>query len=164
MYAYRPLSGAGAARNGGRFNRPGLKALYLARSPETALAEYLQGASIVSTPAILAAYKVSLNVVDLSDGYDPDHWSAEWAHWNCPWRDIANISHRVPESWILGDEIVRAGHAGLLFPSTRRLGDVNLVVYTDLITTLSEDQGVQVHDPRGYLPRDAASWSGPAQR
>src|SRR5690606_36596376 len=37
-----PLSGAGAARQGGRFNRPGQVALYLSTDEATALAEYKQ--------------------------------------------------------------------------------------------------------------------------
>ncbi|QAU23280.1 hypothetical protein EO087_04170 [Dyella sp. M7H15-1] len=41
-YAYTPLSGAGAAKAGGRFNRPGIEALYLALELETAVAEYQQ--------------------------------------------------------------------------------------------------------------------------
>lgn len=41
-YAGTPLSGMGAARQGGRFNRPGQEALYLALDEATALAEYKQ--------------------------------------------------------------------------------------------------------------------------
>lgn len=41
-WAYRPTSGAGAAKLGGRFNRPGVDALYLSRSVETATAAYQQ--------------------------------------------------------------------------------------------------------------------------
>ncbi|WP_457155484.1 RES family NAD+ phosphorylase, partial [Mesorhizobium sp. P5_C1] len=84
-WAYVPTSGGGAAIDGGRFNRPGVEALYLARAPQTALEEYRQGASI-TPPATLAAYKVSLDqVVDLSVGYDPSDWAVEWAEWDCPW-------------------------------------------------------------------------------
>lgn len=48
-WAHVPTSGAGAAIDGGRFNRPGVEALYLARAPQTALEEYRQGASITPT-------------------------------------------------------------------------------------------------------------------
>lgn len=41
-YAGTPLSGMGAARQGGRFNRPGQEAIYLALDEATALAEYKQ--------------------------------------------------------------------------------------------------------------------------
>ncbi|RUW26547.1 RES domain-containing protein, partial [Mesorhizobium sp. M1E.F.Ca.ET.041.01.1.1] len=42
-WAFLPISGAGAAIDGGRFNRPGVEALYLSRSAQTALDEYKQG-------------------------------------------------------------------------------------------------------------------------
>lgn len=74
-WAYLPLSGVGAASAGGRFNRPGVEALYLSAEPETALAEYKQGSSL-PRPATLAAYELDLtHVLDLSAGYDPDHWA-----------------------------------------------------------------------------------------
>ena len=80
-WSYLPLSGAGAASAGGRFNRPGVEALYLSAEPETALAEYKQG-SCLPRPATLAAYELDLtDVVDLSAGYDPDYWAAQWADW-----------------------------------------------------------------------------------
>jgi hypothetical protein len=41
-YAGTPLSGIGAARQGGRFNRPGQEALYLSMDEASALAEYKQ--------------------------------------------------------------------------------------------------------------------------
>jgi RES domain-containing protein len=42
-WAFLPTSGAGAAIDGGRFNRPGVEAVYLSRAPQTALEEYRQG-------------------------------------------------------------------------------------------------------------------------
>ena len=70
-WAFLPTSGAGAAIDGGRFNRPGVEALYLSRSAQTALEEYRQGASIIP-PATLAAYKITLaEVADLSQGFGP---------------------------------------------------------------------------------------------
>jgi RES domain-containing protein len=77
-WSFVPTSGAGAAADGGRFNRPGVEALYLSRSPSTALEEYRQGASIAQ-PATLAAYKVTIaQVVDFSGGSDPAIWAPEW--------------------------------------------------------------------------------------
>jgi RES domain-containing protein len=68
---FSATSGAGAAIDGGRFNRPGVEALYLSRSAQTALEEYRQGASIIP-PTTLAAYKITLaEVADLSQGFDP---------------------------------------------------------------------------------------------
>jgi RES domain-containing protein len=155
-WSFRPTSGAGAAIGGGRFNRPGAEALYLARAPQTALDEYRQGASI-TPPATLVAYLVSLDdVVDLSAGYDPDYWSPDWADWDCPWRRIARIDGGTPPSWELGDILMARGRTGLLFPSLRHAGGVNLVVFT---ANLAAEDKVAVHDPDGRLPRDQASWS-----
>jgi len=99
-WAFVPTSGAGAAAEGGRFNRPGVHALYLSRSAETALEELKQGASIVP-PATLAAYKISAAVVvDFSKGFDSAVWPPEWADWDCAWKQFARIDKK---SLRLGD-------------------------------------------------------------
>jgi RES domain-containing protein len=78
-FAYLPMSGAGAAKVGGRFNRPGVEALYLAASPEAALLEY-RAESELLPPAIVATYLVTADpIVDFSRGYEPEHWSPIWA-------------------------------------------------------------------------------------
>jgi len=155
-WAYLPTSGAGAATDGGRFNRPGVEALYLSRSPQTALEEYRQGASI-TPPATLAAYTVTLGeIADLSSGYDPDHWDVAWSEWNCAWRQIARIGKQVPPSWKLADLAITAGIRGLLFPSLRHAGGTNLVIFP---ANLLIGDKVEVHDPDGRLPRDQSSWT-----
>lgn len=155
-WAYLPTSGAGAASDGGRFNRPGVEALYLSRSPATALEEYRRGSSI-APPATLAAYHVTLHdVADLSGGFDPAAWSADWAQWDCDWRRIARIDRKVPPSWKLGDQVIADGCRGLLFPSLMDAGGVNLVVFN---ANLTASDSVKVHDPDGRLPRDQSSWT-----
>lgn len=57
-WAHAPESGAGAALAGGRFNRPGAEARYLAATPETALAE-CPGESPLLPPAMLGSGKLS---------------------------------------------------------------------------------------------------------
>lgn len=154
-WSYDPLSGAGAALHGGRFNRPGVPALYLSVEPETALAEYKQGSSIVQ-PATLAAYITDLaGVADLSAGSDPADRPGTWADWDCDWRWIARVEKRIPPSWLIGDEVIRAGCAGLLFPSTQHAGGTNLVVFSSNLTGADD---LVVHDPDGRLPTDARSW------
>lgn len=154
-WAYLPTSGAGAAIDGGRFNRPGIEALYLSRSAQTALEEYRQNASIVP-PATLAAYKVTLaDVTDLSEGFDPDLWDGAWARWDCAWREIARIDRKVPPSWVLADKVIEAGMRGILFPSLRHAGGTNLVVFP---ANLLDSDKVEVHDPDSRLPRSQASW------
>lgn len=51
-WAYRPLSGDGAEKLGGRFNRIGRPALYLAGSIETALHEVNQAGTLMPTTLI----------------------------------------------------------------------------------------------------------------
>ncbi|NGO54478.1 RES domain-containing protein [Allomesorhizobium camelthorni] len=154
-WAFLPTSGAGAAIDGGRFNRPGVEALYLSRAPQTALEEYRQGASI-TPPATLAAYKIRLaEVADLSQGFDPNAWDGAWKEWDCAWRRIARIDRKVPPSWKLADLVIMAGLAGILFPSLRHAGGTNLVIFP---ANLVEGDGVEVHDPNHRLPRDQSSW------
>ncbi|WP_404933698.1 RES family NAD+ phosphorylase [Nitratireductor sp. L15S-10] len=155
-WAFAPTSGAGAAIDGGRFNRPGVEALYLSRAPQTALEEYRQGASI-TPPGTLAAYVVTLDqVADLSAGFDPATWAKEWAEWDCPWRKIARIDRKVPPSWHLSDALIADGCRGLLFPSLRHAGGTNLVVFN---ANLTANDALAVHDPEGRLPKDQSSWS-----
>jgi RES domain-containing protein len=45
-WSFAPVSGAGAARMGGRANRAGVNALYLSLEPETALAEYRRSGAL----------------------------------------------------------------------------------------------------------------------
>jgi RES domain-containing protein len=91
-WSHLPSSGAGAAQNGGRFNRPGVEAVYLAREVETALAEYRQDSAIVP-PGTLVAYRLSVDeVVDFSAGYDPlAGWTPLFAQWACEWKAIARL-------------------------------------------------------------------------
>jgi len=155
-WAFLPTSGAGAAIDGGRFNRPGVEALYLSRAPQTALEEYKQGASIVP-PATLAAYKITLaEVVDLSQGFDPEIWDGSWQEWDCPWRKIARIDKKAPPSWKLADLIIMAGLRGILFPSLLHVGGTNLVIFP---ANLVDRDHATVHDPDHRLPHDQSSWS-----
>ena len=154
-WSYLPLSGAGAAQNGGRFNRPELEALYLSNRPETALAEYGQESSIIP-PGTLVAYTVRVDpVVDFSGGFDDATWPAAWANWSCDWKYIARVKRRVPPTWHLADGLVSEGFRGLLFPSIRYPNGINLVLFTGNLTA---GDHIQVVDPEGRLPRNQLSW------
>jgi RES domain-containing protein len=64
-WSFAPVSGAGAAVQGGRFNRKGIEALYLTLEAKTALAEYQQVSPLLE-PCMLTSYIASVGrVVDL---------------------------------------------------------------------------------------------------
>lgn len=152
-----PTSGAGAAIEGGRFNRANIEALYLSSDETTALREYQQDEAIMP-PGTIAAYHVALDqVVDFSAGFAPDEWAPIWEDWNCNWRGLRFLSGITPPSWDIGDLVLEAGSPGLLFPSTRNPGGLNLVVYTGLLDG-SEKRRVRVYDPDNKLPKTQASW------
>jgi RES domain-containing protein len=154
-WAFLPTSGAGAAQHGGRFNRPGIEALYLSVEVETAWAEYGQGSSLPS-PGTLVAYTVMADdVVDFSSGFDPTLWSPEWAEWDADWKYIARIERKTPPSWRLADDLIRSGRRGLLYPSTRRRGGANLVLFSSNFTA---GDTIEAHDPEGRLPTNQSSW------
>jgi RES domain-containing protein len=154
-WAVAPSSGAGAALHGGRANRVGVPALYLAFEFETAIAEYQQLSSLMP-PGTLVSYSVSAApVVDFRAGYVAGQWSTLWEEFDCDWRELWFNHHIEPPSWVLADEVMAAGAKGIVFASRLVPGGVNLVLYTELLTDLDH---LSIHDPASMLPKNQASW------
>jgi RES domain-containing protein len=157
-WAHAPESGAGAALAGGRFNRPGVEARYLAASPETALAEY-QGESPLLPPATLVTFLVTAtNVVDFTGGYDPARWTPIWAETQGNWKGMAFLEGVEPPSWVIGDIVRDVGHPGILYRSARQPGGICLILFSDV----QAESGftARTHDPTNALPRNDLSWRG----
>lgn len=153
-WAHEPASGAGAAKHGGRLNRPGVQALYLAADVQTAVAEFQQQSSLLA-PGTLVSYSVSLsNVVDFSQGYEPAAWDPIWQDFFCEWRKLA-LNQIEPPSWVISDLVQGTAFQGVLFPSSAHHGGINLVVYPARLT--ASDKLAPI-DPRGDLPKDQSSW------
>jgi len=149
-YANLPLSGMGAAAKGGRFNRPGQEALYLAGAGTTAMVEYQQDNPWLP-PGMLCSYAVDgLNVADFSAGYDAVNWPPLWAQHAVDWRAILFHHGQVPPTWLMADSVVNAGLDGLLFPSKAHPGGVNLVIYNSSSRPASQ---LSVHDPANILSK-----------
>lgn len=156
-WAFRPTSGAGAARHGGRLNRPGVEALYLAAEIETAAAEFQQSSPVLP-PGTLVSYEVVLaQVADFRRGFDSRQWPPIWEDFFCDWRKLV-LEGIEPPTWVMSDQVVAAGWKGVLFPSVARAGGTNLVVFTGL---LSPDDVLSAIDPHGDLPKSQASWDLP---
>lgn len=131
QWAHAPESGAGAAVRGGRFNRPGVEARYLAASPEAALLEY-QAESPLLPPATLVTFLVTAtNVVNFTGGYEPAHWSPIWAEAYCNWKGLAFLETVEPPSWVIGDLVREAATRHSLSVSTRLEHDLSCVVSGD---------------------------------
>jgi len=153
-WSFDPVSGAGAARFGGRLNRPGVPALYLSLETATALAEYQQLAPLLP-PGVIVAYQVRLEkVVDFRDGIGPG-WSPIWRSFYCDWRRLLFQDTTEPPSWAIGDAAMTSGASAILFRSALTSAGCNLVVFTE---KLGHADQLNVHDPLRTLPADQASW------
>jgi len=158
MWAYTPLSGAGAKKYGGRFNRPGINTLYTSLDPTTAWMEAQQGFPFKPQPMTLVAYQVDCaDVVDLSDAKMQRLLDYSPAELGCAWEDMAD-QNREPPTWLLVDKIQANGIAGLLvrsFAPGCSENNRNLVLWQWSNTA---PHSVQVIDDLNRLQKTRDSW------
>ena len=141
--------------HGGRANRPGTEALYLALETQTAIREYQQVSTLLP-PGTLTSYQLTAApVVDFTDGYSATTWDPIWEDFYCDWRELWFNQRIEPPSWAIGDKVIAAGAKGILFPSQLSKGGTNLVLFTQ---TLSAPDTLDVFDPGKALPKTQASW------
>lgn len=151
-----PLSGEGAARHGGRANRPGVAAIYLALELETAVKEYQQLSPLLP-PGTLVTYQVTLEtIVDFRNGYDASTWDPIWEDFACDWRELWFNQRIEPPSWVIGDEVMAGGASGILFRSRLVEGGTNLVVYPAMV---AGNDAVTIFYPGQALPKNQDSWA-----
>ncbi|MET0528881.1 MAG: RES domain-containing protein [Microvirga sp.] len=158
-WAFSPLSGEGAARTGGRFNRPDVPALYTSLTLETAVREAAQGFARKLDPLTLCSYDVDVaDIADLRVESQRKRLGIAAADLACPWKLLAHEGKPVP-SWLATDKLVRGGHAGILvrsFAPGATEADVNLVLWH---WGANLPHRVKLHDPERRLPRNQKSWS-----
>jgi RES domain-containing protein len=157
-WAFAPLSGAGAAQRGGRFNREGKAALYLTLKPETAIAECGQGFAHRMPPITLCDYDVDCEpVADLSTEAGRAAHDVSMAELDCPWLALMLEGKKVP-SHEVAERLEAEGYVGALVPSFApgtRPEDINLVLWR---WGVELPILVQVFDPNQRLPKDRRSW------
>ena len=131
-WAWTPLSGEGARRYGGRFNRRGVVALYCSLSQITAIREATPIGRPMQ-PLMLCAYQVDAEPV--FDATDPtrlresDVIEADLA---CPTWQADMLDRGVAASQSVADRLVAAGYVGILvrsFAVGASKRDLNLVMW-----------------------------------
>ncbi len=152
-WAHGPLSGDGALR-GGRFNPPGVPALYLSLDPITAMNEVAQGFAGRIAPSIICDYDIDCaGVLDLRTAAGREVAGTSEEVLGCAWK----LASPAP-SQQLAARLIAGGSAGILVPSFA-VGALpwhhNLVLWRWGPTLPWK---VEVFDPTGRLPKDQKSW------
>lgn len=150
-WSWTPLSGEGARRYGGRFNRPGTPALYLSVTLETAIGEASQGFSLRFPPLTIVTYDVDCD--DVADLTTPAYLKKPGitpAQLAGPWQRLAHEGEPVP-TWLLAGRLIAAGYAGMLvrsFAPGATSSQHNLVLWR---WGAELPHKIEVYDPDGRL-------------
>ena len=132
QWAWTPLSGEGARRHGGRFNKRGVPALYCSLSQIGAIREATPLGRPMQ-PLTLCAYEVDAEpVFDARDPTQLQERGFSEADLACPTWEADMLCGRVAASQRLAERLVDAGHVGMLvrsFAVDASEDDVNLVMW-----------------------------------
>lgn len=158
MWSYQPLSGEGAKKHGGRFNRPGKNALYTSLDPTTAWMEAQQSFPFKPQPMTLVAYQVDCpDLVDLTQTKTLQNLNLSRADLACAWEDLATQGQQ-PSTWTLADKLQDRGFVGIIVPSFApgcQQENRNLVLWNWSDTL---PHRITVIDDLGRLPKSSDSW------
>ncbi|MEO0566528.1 MAG: RES domain-containing protein [Pseudomonadota bacterium] len=152
-WSFVPLSGEGAALNGGRWNAPGSPALYLALDEITAVHEYNQGLGF--HPLTLARYHLTgATLANLCDEDERKTLNVNKDVLQTPWLEALS-SGQEPETHKVAKRLA-ADFDGLMYPSVVTSTGRCLVLWR-----WNQDKGAQVRveDLDGRLPKDQKSWT-----
>lgn len=139
---------------GGRFNQPGMVALYLSEDYITAISEYEQELGI--RPGTLCAYDVDLQgIVDLTDPQTQAKCQVTISTLKSAWKELWWVEKQRPPTWDLANHLFSDGYAGIRVPSVQHFSGVNLVLWR---WNDQPDRQITVLDPRGDLPSNQSAW------
>lgn len=117
-WAWAPESGEGAARNGGRWNRPGMPALYTSETVPIAWAEYQQGFAGRTQPVTLCTYDVDAQpIADLTNPAVQDILDDQFKGWRTEAWLTKKLRGQDALTWQIADQLVEAGYVGIRVPS-----------------------------------------------
>jgi RES domain-containing protein len=145
----RPFD-SGSHVTGGRFNPPGVTALYLSGDYNTAIAEMHQD---LIRPGTLAAYEVTADaIVDLTEPSVCEKLGVAQSDLACAWRTIHAVERSTPPTWPIVERLIAAGCVGALAPSFQRPGGINLVLWQwHDAADIGDGAALTLLDPTGEL-------------
>jgi RES domain-containing protein len=153
QWAYDPYSGEGARISGGRFNRRGDAALYLACDIATVIVEVTQSFASRLPPILICEYDVDCeHIADLSDDNTRRDLGIDLADLSGAWLDYQRAGRLAP-SQAVAAFLKAEGYAGIIVRSfARQATDANhnLVLWD---WGPEPPHRVNVHDPEGRLAR-----------
>jgi RES domain-containing protein len=157
-WSWTPLSGAGAALRGGRFNWRDLEALYLSLNFMTAAREAAGGFLRRLEPLTMVSYDVDCeDIVDLRTNRGREANGVNLSDLGCSWLEDV-CAGREPPSWRIVRRLFDDGAAGILVPSFAngaQADDHNLVLWR---WGPNLPHKVSAYDPSGRLPTNQLSW------
>ena len=132
QWAWKPLSGEGARRFGGRFNRRGVPALYASLTPVTSIRE-AEPLGRPMQPLAICAHKVDAEpVFDASGEERCQAAGVDEIDLACPSWEKEMLAGFVPASQAVADFLAAAGYVGMRvrsFAAGARSDDLNLVMW-----------------------------------
>jgi RES domain-containing protein len=154
-----PLSRAGAALKGRRFNWLDLETLYLSLSYHTVFREASGGFAHRLTAYVLCSYDVDCeDIADLRTDAERAALGVSLTDLSCAWGDSL-IAGREPASWAVVRRLLTDGRAGILVPSFATgatVDDQNVVLWR---WGPNLPHKVTAYDPTAKLPKTQLSWT-----
>ncbi|MFA1625353.1 RES family NAD+ phosphorylase [Rhizobium mongolense] len=152
-WAHAPLSGEGASRFGGRWNRVGAPTIYAACELSTGWAEYNQG--FVQHPAMIVQLELKgARLADTTDQMLLRKFDVTADIHRCEWRMLMDES-KVPATHHLRERLIASRYHGAIYPSFMSLGGTCVALWEWNMPGAPELRAI---DPEGRLPKSPASW------